>query len=90
MKTIKVMLTSFLFLVLTTLISSEAYAQAPVKRLMGKNRYDTAVAISNEGWEKSNYAVITCGENYPDAIAVTPLAMKYNAPILLTGTSTLN
>jgi len=56
---------------------------ASASRLAGDNRYDTAVKISQSGWNSSNYAVIVCGENYPDALCSAPLAAKYNAPILL-------
>jgi putative cell wall-binding protein len=56
-----------------------------ITRLSGGNRYETAVQISKNGWETgSNYAVITTGLNFPDALSATPLAKKYNAPLLLT------
>lgn len=58
-------------------------------RLGGSNRYDTSVAIAQEGWEKSDYAVLATGNNFPDALAAAPLAKKYDAPILLTDKSGL-
>ncbi|MBU3188417.1 cell wall-binding repeat-containing protein [Clostridium bowmanii] len=90
MKKNKIILPCYLSFLLLFLITSEVSAQVATKRLGGKNRYQTAVAISNEGWKQSNYAVIATGQNFPDAIVVSPLAMKYNAPILLTEKNTLN
>lgn len=58
-------------------------------RLGGNNRYDTSVAIAQEGWKKSAYVVLATGNNFPDALAAAPLAKKYNAPILLTDKSGL-
>ncbi|WML41227.1 cell wall-binding repeat-containing protein [Neobacillus sp. OS1-2] len=55
-----------------------------VDRLYGENRYSTAVSISQAGWDTSDTAIITTGGNFPDALCATPLAAKYNAPLLLT------
>ncbi|MFP3339117.1 cell wall-binding repeat-containing protein, partial [Micrococcus sp. SIMBA_131] len=54
------------------------------KRLSGKDRYETAIEISNEGWEQADTVVITRGDGFADALAGAPLAYKYDAPILLT------
>ncbi|UOQ43927.1 choice-of-anchor I family protein [Halobacillus salinarum] len=53
------------------------------KRLAGKNRYETAVEISKEGWEQADTVVIARGDIFADALAGTPLAYKEDAPILL-------
>lgn len=53
-------------------------------RLSGQDRYDTAVAISQEGWQKANNVVLATGNNFPDALSAAPLAKKMAAPILLT------
>ncbi|EJO5348441.1 cell wall-binding repeat-containing protein [Clostridium botulinum] len=53
------------------------------KRIYGKDRYETSIKVSKEGWKKSSYAVVCRGDNFPDAICSVPLAKKYNAPILL-------
>ena len=58
-------------------------------RLAGQTRYETASAIAKQGWSQSDYAILAYGENYPDALASAPLAKKYNAPILLTTSSSL-
>lgn len=57
-----------------------------ITRFNGKDRYDTAVKIAEKMREKGNKKVaeIVSGENYPDAISMTSMAVKDNAPILLT------
>ena len=68
--------------------TSSAYASS-TKRLAGETRYDTSVAIAQDGWKQSDYAILAYGENYPDALSAAPLAKKYNAPILLTSGNNL-
>lgn len=52
------------------------------------DRYDTAIAISKNGWsDGASTVVLVTGSDYPDALSATPLAKKYNAPILLTKTN---
>lgn len=58
-------------------------------RLYGDTRYITSAMAAVEGWETSDYAVIVSGENYPDAITATPLALQFEAPILLSQESRL-
>lgn len=55
----------------------------PSTRIYGANRYETSYKVFNQGWESSEYAVIVYGLDYPDALCATPLAAKYNAPIIL-------
>lgn len=54
------------------------------KRLAGEDRYMTSVKVAQDGWDSSYYAILACGEDYPDALSSIPLAKKYDAPILLT------
>lgn len=78
-----------LFLSLTSL---KAYAQSvDVNYIFGKDRYETAVKISQSGWAGgSENIILASGEQFPDSLSAGPLAVKLNAPILLTGNSTLN
>ena len=55
-----------------------------VKTLAGNNRYETAVKVSNEGWNTSEVAILANGGAYADALVAAPLAVNYNAPVLLT------
>lgn len=57
---------------------------ATADRIWGQDRYKTASSIAVSGWQKSTYAILVTGDNYPDALAATPLSKKYDAPILLT------
>ena len=57
-----------------------------VVRFDGADRYDTAKKIAEKMREKGNTKVVelVSGENYPDAVSMTSMAVKDNAPILLT------
>ncbi|MDY4560139.1 MAG: cell wall-binding repeat-containing protein [Peptostreptococcus porci] len=54
-----------------------------ISRVSGSDRYETCVEICRKSFDKSNLAIITSGENYPDALSSGSLAAKYNAPLLL-------
>lgn len=65
-------------------IGDDAPGRIPVQRVYGASRYDTAVSISREGWVTSKTVVLARGDLYPDALAGSPLAAKFDCPILLT------
>lgn len=54
------------------------------KTIMGADRYDTAIKIADQGWQKSNEVVLVNGSAIADALTATPLAKLKSAPILLT------
>ncbi|TYS59966.1 transglycosylase SLT domain-containing protein [Sutcliffiella horikoshii] len=54
-----------------------------VKRIAGKDRYETSALIAKELGATSQ-AVIASGSNFPDALAIAPYAAKNGIPILLT------
>jgi Putative cell wall-binding domain len=92
-------LLSISILIISLLITSTTIVQAStdtgvsnvtVKRISGNDRYSTSIAISKEGWDHSDYAILTSGENYPDALSAAPLAKKYNCPIILTSKYSLS
>lgn len=70
-----------LFIISTT---SKVYAQGKYQRYGGKDRYETSIKISQNFSNKSEYAILVSGQNYPDALCACPLSKKYNAPIILT------
>ncbi|MBL4932269.1 cell wall-binding repeat-containing protein [Clostridium paridis] len=75
--------------------SSQIKVQAQTlnsKRLQGKDRYETATAISYEVIKNStvNNVVLATGSDFPDALTGSVLAAKLNAPILLTGNDSYN
>ncbi|MGB8000855.1 MAG: cell wall-binding repeat-containing protein [Anaerobacillus sp.] len=56
-----------------------------IKRLAGSDRYETSVAISEDGWKQtSDVVVLGRGDLSVDALTGSVLAKKYNAPLLLT------
>jgi uncharacterized protein len=61
-----------------------------VKRISDQNRYGTAVDIANQGWKSPESVIIARGDDFPDALAGTPLAHKLKAPILLTAKNSLS
>jgi len=69
------------------------YADTPVytvQRLAGNDRIDTSIAASNKGWSSADTVILDESSDYPDAIAATPLAVKLDAPILLTAGTSLD
>ena len=59
-------------------------------RIYGNNRYETSYEVLNKGWSNSEYAILASGIDYPDALCATPLASKYNAPIILVDNTSLS
>ncbi|PKQ20772.1 MAG: hypothetical protein CVT66_03455 [Actinobacteria bacterium HGW-Actinobacteria-6] len=58
-----------------------------VERIAGANRYETAALVADRVVEISGqpeWVAISTGENYPDAISVSPWAGALGVPILLT------
>ena len=63
-------------------LSANSVPENRVDRIGGRNRFGTAVAISQEGWETSDYVVLARGDEFADALAGVPLAYSLDAPIL--------
>lgn len=55
-----------------------------ITRIGGSTRYDTSLAISKHFNIDSDTAVITSGQNFPDALSGSAIAAQKNAPIILT------
>lgn len=60
------------------------------ERLIGNQRYQTAIEVSKSGWYKADNAIITSGFDLVSALCSTPLAKLKNAPILLTDENKLH
>jgi YVTN family beta-propeller protein len=63
-----------------------------VSRIAGAGRYETAVAISQETYPSPAavpFVFIATGANYPDALAVGPVAASKQGPLLLTARDSL-
>jgi hypothetical protein len=64
-----------------------------VVRISGPDRFATAVAISKSQYPQPSSAqgvVLASSNDFPDALAGSPLAAQLNAPLLLTSSATLN
>ncbi|MGI6097012.1 MAG: cell wall-binding repeat-containing protein [Dethiobacteria bacterium] len=73
------------------LIAEQYAGKQSVKRLAGKDRYQTAAEISKAGWPQGGEAVVLArGDDYADALAGALLAYHLDAPILLTAPDKLN
>ena len=59
-------------------------AAVPVKKLVGEDRYDTAIKISQDGWKRSDTVIVVNKDASIAGVIATPLATTYGAPILLT------
>ena len=59
------------------------------ERVFGNTRYETSYNIFNKGWESSENVILASGIDYPDALCAAPLAVKHDAPILLSRNTTL-
>lgn len=79
-------------LAVTSTNEVSAASDEPVIRLDGKDRFEVAVNVSNEGWRQrisGQKVFLTYYNAFADALSAAPLAYKYNAPILLTHTDNL-
>ncbi|WP_211654812.1 Ig-like domain-containing protein [Planococcus alpniumensis] len=65
----------------TTVVKVEAEV---TDRISGINRYLTAIAISQKGWDSADTVVLATSRNFPDALAGGPIAYQEDAPMLLT------
>lgn len=59
-----------------------------VSRISGRNRYDGSVKVANS--MNKDKVFIASGEDFADALAISSLAQKLNAPILLSSRSKLD
>ena len=53
------------------------------ERIGGKNRYETSANIAKKFFVKSFTVVLAYGGSFPDGLSGAPLAMRYEAPMVL-------
>lgn len=73
----------------TTVVVPGSLSPIGSERLAGNNRYETAAAISKEGFPTADAVVLALGSNWPDALSATVLSHAANGPTLLVEHSTL-
>ena len=57
-----------------------------LKEWAGNTRYETSVAIAKSKFGASKEAYIASGEEFADALVISPVSGKYNRPTLLVST----
>ena len=70
--------------------STEAKLPNVVERMAGNTRYETSVAIAKSKFGASKEAYIASGEEFADALVISPVSGKYNRPTLLVSTKAAN
>ncbi|MDI9502020.1 MAG: cell wall-binding repeat-containing protein [Christensenellales bacterium] len=68
---------------LLLLIPKFANAQSPVRTIIGADRIETAILVSQEAYECADTVFLAPHTAFPDALAGISLAKKNEAPILL-------
>jgi formylglycine-generating enzyme required for sulfatase activity/putative cell wall-binding protein len=72
-----------LALVGTLVVPAVGQESCAVARVAGDTRVETAVAVSERGWDSADTVVVARGDEYADALAGAPLAAAQEAPVLL-------
>ena len=70
--------------------STEAKLPGVLERMAGNTRYETSVAIAKSKFGASKEAYIASGEEFADALVISPVSGKYNRPTLLVSTKVAN
>ena len=83
-KLILSVITSLAFALCSPIITQASPLAYSTERLAGQDRVDTAIKISQKGWDSAQTVILCEYNDYPDSIAATPFAVSLNAPILLT------
>jgi trimeric autotransporter adhesin len=66
------------------------HAEEDVNQILGADSTELAVNAAESNWASADNVVLVSSESYADAISAVVLSKKLNAPILLTGSSSLN
>ena len=83
-KIILALFTSLAVVLCTPFITQASPLVYPTERISGQDRVDTALKISQKGWDTAQAVILCEYSDFPDSIASTPFAVSINAPILLT------
>jgi len=83
-KLILSLLATLAFTLCTPYITQASPLAYSTERIAGQDRVETALKISQKGWNLAQTVILCEYNDYPDSIAATPFAVSLNAPILLT------
>ena len=70
--------------------STEVKLPGVLERMAGNTRYETSVAIAKSKFGASKEAYIASGEEFADALVISPVSGKFNRPTLLVSTKAAN
>ena len=65
------------------IVENELSKLAKVTRIAGDDRYQTSVKVAKHVGVNSERIIVASGEKFVDVLAASPVAQKYNAPIVL-------
>lgn len=65
------------------IVENELSKLAKVTRIAGDDRYQTSVKVAKHVGVNSKRTIVASGEKFVDVLAASPVAQKYNAPIVL-------
>ena len=65
------------------IVENELSKLAKVTRIAGDDRYQTSVKVTKHVGVNSERTIVASGEKFVDVLAASPVAQKYNAPIVL-------
>lgn len=60
------------------------YSEDSIDRIAGATRHETSTAVAEEFFDEPDTVVLAYAKNFPDGLSGGPLAMLYDAPIILT------
>lgn len=84
-----VLIVSLILLNLSS-VGYHAEAASMIERIAGENRIETAIQISNYGWEQADNVILARADNPADALSSASLSGVADAPILLTYPTSLS
>ncbi len=80
----------YIVFIMILLFPVAGQAQSLDKALIGTDRIQTAILVSQEAYERSNTVLLAPHSVFPDALSGIPLAKKYEAPILFCHTASVD
>jgi putative cell wall-binding protein len=74
---------------ITTAITACNISSSNISRLQGADRFATNLAVQQAFFSTANQGFVATGENFPDALAASPLAGAKSAPVFLVPDTTI-
>ncbi|WP_434511215.1 N-acetylmuramoyl-L-alanine amidase [Desulfitobacterium sp. AusDCA] len=65
-------------------LAADTKLTADTTRIYGADRIETAIRISQAGWQSASTVLLARADDFPDSLVSVPLSKRLDAPILLT------